>query len=106
MKILATIHAKRNEGLSGIPSINELVPGAYMPPGWYGFFGPAHLPRPIVERLNAEVVKALNAPDMRAKIEEATFTIITGTPEDFADMVRRSVDIYAKIVKASGIKPE
>jgi tripartite-type tricarboxylate transporter receptor subunit TctC len=106
IKVLATLHATRFEGLPDVPAVAEAVPGSDMPPGWYGFFGPARLPRPIVERLNAEVNKALASPEVRAKLQQATFTIMEGTPQQFAALVRDSMATYANIVKATGIRFE
>ena len=87
-------------------SVVEALPGGDMPQGWYGFFGPARLPRPIVARLNGDILKILADRETRAKIEESTFAVLGGTPEDFAEMVRNSLDVYAKIVQAAGVKAE
>jgi tripartite-type tricarboxylate transporter receptor subunit TctC len=106
IKVLATLHAKRVEGLPDVPAVGEALPGSDMPPGWYGFFGPARLPRPIVDRINAEVNKALRSPETRTKLQEMTFAITEGSPEEFAALVRSSMATYAKIVRATGVKFE
>ena len=106
VKVLAMTHGRRYEGMPEIPSIVEALPGGDMPQGWYGFFGPARLPRPIVARLNGEILRLLGDRDMKARIEEATFSVMGGTPEEFGELVRQSLDVYAKVVQATGVKGE
>ena len=106
VKILATLEPGRYAGLPGMPSIIESVPAFLKPASWFGFFGPAGLPQPIVARLNAEMVKALNAPEVRAKLEDVGFAVIGDTPEQFAALIRAGMRQYGAIIKAAGIQPE
>ena len=106
IRILGLIEAKRQPSAPDIPTIGESVPGYVIPVSWFGFFGPAGLPAPIVKRLNAELLKALHAPDIRAKIEAAGMPVL-GTPaEDFAAVVRDDIEMWRKIATAVNIKPE
>ena len=70
------------------------------------FFGPAGLARPVVQRLNGEIVKALNLPDVRAALEAQSLIIIGSTPEELTEQMKAEMPIYAKVVKAAGIQPE
>ncbi len=106
LRILAINNAERYPGLPDIPTVAEQVPGYEQPPGWMGYLGPAGMPRAIVTRLNAEIVKAMNSPDIKAKAQNIGFIASTTTPEGFAEMIKRDTAITGRIVKAAGIQPE
>ena len=106
IKLLGMIEAKRQASAPDIPTIGESVPGYVMPGAWNGFFGPAGLPAPIVKRLNSEMLKALHAPDARAKLEAAGMSVTGLSVEESAARVKSSIEMYGKIAAAIGIKPE
>jgi tripartite-type tricarboxylate transporter receptor subunit TctC len=106
VKGIALIDSKRNPGLPDVPAMNEILPGYEMPESWFAFFGPAGLPGPIVARLNSDISKAVNSPEVRPKLDERNITIITGTPENVTALSRNAIDIYGKVVKAAGLQPE
>jgi tripartite-type tricarboxylate transporter receptor subunit TctC len=106
IKILGLVEAKRQPSVPNVPAIGESVPGYAMPRSWLGFFGPAGLPAPIVKRLNTELLKALHAPDMRAKLEAAGMPVLGTAAEDFAAVVRDDIEMYRKIAAAAEIRPE
>jgi tripartite-type tricarboxylate transporter receptor subunit TctC len=71
---------------------------------WQGFLAPAGTPRPIVERLNAEIVRALRAPDVRERlVTQGGNEIVTGAPEDFAALIRADLQSYARLIKQANI---
>lgn len=105
-KVLAILEPQRYTRLSDVPSITEIMPAFRKPSTWFGFFGPAKLPPAIVARLNAEMQKAITAPDARAKFEAQDLTIIAGTPEHFAALQKDGIEQFGKIIKAAGIQPE
>jgi tripartite-type tricarboxylate transporter receptor subunit TctC len=88
------------------PVLADLVPGFEAPLSYFGFYGPAGLPRPIVNRLNAEAQKALNSPEVRDKLTELGYGILGGTAEEFAAMINKAVPVFARVIKAAGIQPE
>lgn len=106
LKILAVLEPTRYPGLPDVPSINEAVPSFQKPPSWFGFFGPARLPKPVLDRLNAELVRALHEPDIRSKFDDAALAVIGNMPEQFAAMLRSAIEQYGRIMKAAGIEPE
>ena len=106
IKVLAVLEAKRYPGLPDVPAVSESVPGFRKPTTWFGFFGPAGLPQPILARLNSEIVKAINAPETRTKLEAMGLAPIANTPEQFAAMLKNGIEQYGKIVKSAGIQPE
>jgi len=105
-KILAVLEPKRFSRRPDIPSMTELLPAFHKPSSWFGFFGPAGMPAPVVARLNAEIVKALNAPDVREKLDENGMAVIGGTPEAFRALIADGIVRYGAIIKAAGIQPE
>ncbi len=106
IKVLGLVESRRQPSVPNVPTIGESVPGYAMPRSWLGFFGPAGLPAPIVKRLNAELVKALHAPDTRARLEAAGMPVNGTSAEEFATVVRDDIEMYRKIATAARIERE
>jgi len=105
-RVIAILEPKRYDKLPDIPSMSEIIPAFSKPSTWFGFFGPAKLPPEMVARLNAEMRKAITAPEARAKLEASDLTIIAGTSEEFASLQREGIEQFGKIIKAAGIEPQ
>jgi len=86
-----------------IPAMAEALPG-FEVVGWYGVIGPANLPAPIVKRLHEELVKALNQPDVKSRIEGDGSEPVGSSPEEFRRFMHADLDKWAKLVKESGAK--
>jgi tripartite-type tricarboxylate transporter receptor subunit TctC len=71
---------------------------------WAGFLAPAGTPRAIVDRLNAEIVKALRAPDMEQLLRDQGSRVVTNSPDEFAAFIRKEQEELAALVKATGAK--
>lgn len=67
---------------------------------------PAKMPRPIVNRLHAELVRALNAPDTRERLQGLGADPVGNTPEQYAAFMQNEITKWAKVIKAAGIKGE
>jgi tripartite-type tricarboxylate transporter receptor subunit TctC len=106
IRVIGVVERKRQESTPEVPTIGESIPGYVMPSSWLGFFGPAGLPEPIVKRLNDEILKAIHAPDVRAKLEAAGMPVTGTSAEEFGRMVKDDIETFRRIVQASGIKPE
>jgi tripartite-type tricarboxylate transporter receptor subunit TctC len=106
LKVLAVLEAKRYPGLPEVPSIGEALPGFEKPASWFGLFGPAGLPAPVLARLHDELVASLRDPDVRSKIDELAMSVIANTPEQFSVMLKSGIDQYGRLIKAAGIQPE
>jgi len=107
LKLIAFVDKTRSRLRPDIGTINEVLPTAYNLVIWWGFLGPANLPRPMVDRINAESGKALSDPALTSKM--STLTVIApspGAPEDFARQIRSDVESVGKVVAALGLKPE
>ena len=88
-----------------IPAIAETVKGFDLV-SWFAAFVPAGTPRPIIDRLNAEIRKALADPGVAAKLSEQTLDPMHMTPDDFAKTLRSDFDRFRDIVKLSGARIE
>jgi tripartite-type tricarboxylate transporter receptor subunit TctC len=106
VKILAVLEPTRYAKLPDVRSMSEIIPAFQKPSSWFGFLGPPGLPREIVTRLNSEMVKALKAPDVVAKLEDNGMAVIGGTPDEFAALMKDGIARYGAIIKAAGIQPE
>src|SRR5262249_58717669 len=105
VKLLAVLDPTRYARLPQVRSMSEIIPAFKKPSSWFGFLGPAALPRDIVTRLNAEMVKALTAPEVAGKLEDNGMAGIGGTPEEFAALIAGGIARYGAIVQAAGIQP-
>jgi tripartite-type tricarboxylate transporter receptor subunit TctC len=102
---IAVTSPKRSQFLPDTPTIAETVPG-YDVVNWYAIFAPAKTPAPIVSRLNAEIVKALAAPEVRKRFTDLALDADTSTPEELGAYLGREIKKWAQVVKTAGIKPE
>jgi tripartite-type tricarboxylate transporter receptor subunit TctC len=89
----------------GVPPIADFVPG-FEAQSWVAMLAPAATPRDIVRRLNAEVGKALAAPEVRERLLQLGFENATGTPEDLARWVRDETAKWSKVIREQGITAE
>jgi tripartite-type tricarboxylate transporter receptor subunit TctC len=106
LRALAVTENHRAKIAPELPSIKETLPNYDMPDLWFGFLGPANLPAPVVQRLNAELQKVLTTSEVAARLEKLGMEIAGGTPEQAAAAVKRDVAVFRKVVDAAGIKPE
>ena len=106
IRAVGFVEAKRQASVPEIPTIGESVPGYVMPASWLGFFAPAGLPDAILKRLNAEIVKAVQSPEIRARLEGAGMPVVGTSSDEFARMVKDDIETFRKIISAAGIKPE
>jgi tripartite-type tricarboxylate transporter receptor subunit TctC len=86
-----------------VPTVSETVPG-YEVLGWYGFAAPAGTPRPVIERLNAELVKATTTPEFSSQIEKRGLIPQSFSLGQTREFVARDAERWGRAVKASGAK--
>ncbi len=105
LTLLAVTEAKRSDLLPDVPTVAETLPG-YALGVWYGLFGPAELPKELVDRLNAAANQALAEPAVRARMNTMGVEVVKASPEQFATVLRRDADEYGKLITDLGIKAE
>jgi len=103
VRALGVSGAHRSPAFPDLPTIGETVPG-YLAPTWTGVVAPAGVPRPIVDRLNAAINRALVSEAFKQKFAKIGDEPAGGTPEDFAEIVRADSAKWADVVKRSGAK--
>jgi tripartite-type tricarboxylate transporter receptor subunit TctC len=98
--------AKRTAAAPGFPALAESgVPG-YEVVTWFAIVAPAATPKPLIARLNAEVVRAIDAPDTRKRFIDLATDPASSTPEELAAYNRSELAKWKKVIKSAGIKPE
>jgi tripartite-type tricarboxylate transporter receptor subunit TctC len=104
LKILAFGADKRHPNWPEIPSTGEAGLKGYEAGTWFGVVTRAGTPRPIVDRLNKEIVAALGAQDLKDRLVATGFDVLGSTPEEFSRFIRTDQTRAAKVIKAAGIK--
>jgi tripartite-type tricarboxylate transporter receptor subunit TctC len=106
IRALATTGAARSASFPDIPTIAESGYPGYEATNWYAFVAPGKTPRDIVERLNREIVRALNGPDVREQLLRNGMEPMPGTSEALAKHIEREYRVWGRVVKEAGIRAE
>jgi tripartite-type tricarboxylate transporter receptor subunit TctC len=106
LRALAVTSARRVSAVPDLPTIAESgVPG-FDVSAWNGIFVPAGVPAPIVAKLNADIAAAVKAPELRARLTAEGGDVVGNSSEEFARFVRNDIAMWAKVVKATGLRTE
>jgi tripartite-type tricarboxylate transporter receptor subunit TctC len=105
LRALAVTSPRRVSLAPDLPTMAEAVPG-FEVSSWYGIAGPAGLPKEVVDRLQAEVGRAIAAPDTRERRAAPRVAPRALAPEAFADFVRRDVARWAKVIRDGNVQPD
>ena len=104
LRVLAIGGTKRSVVLPDVPPMAEAgVPGFDFA-AWTGYLVPAGTPRDVIAKLHTDIVRTLNAPDVREKMVTLGFELVGNSPEEFAALIRNDIARFGKLVKAAGIK--
>lgn len=104
MRPLAVTSAKRVDDLPQVPTIAESGYKGFEAVTWFGFVAPAATPKDAINRLNAEIGKALLAADVQKKLNDQGADVLGGTPEQFGALIKSDIARWAPIIKESGAK--
>ena len=105
LRALGVTSLTRNPALPDIPPVAETVPG-FQNITWHSVQIPAGTPAPIVKRLNAELVKVVNQPDVQSRFKEQGLTPVGNSPEEVRKLARAESQEVAKLVKQIGLQPQ
>jgi tripartite-type tricarboxylate transporter receptor subunit TctC len=106
LRVLASTGLKRSEeAVPNLPTMNEILPG-YDRTSWFGLFAPAGVPRPIIDKLNKEIVDIVQLPAVRKRFVGSGAEIASSTPEALGERLRTDLQQYAKTMREAGIQPE
>jgi tripartite-type tricarboxylate transporter receptor subunit TctC len=104
LKAIAVTGSKRLASLPNVPTVSEVgIPG-YDFTVWYGFFVPAGTPRTIVDRLNADLVRTMQSPEVREKLAPMGADLTVSTPDGFGTLLRDELVRWTKLAKETGLK--
>lgn len=105
VKAIGVVSPERSRLLPDVPIMTESVPGYETLPEGTALFGTGRTPAPVLRRLHAEAVAALNHPEVREKLTASGSDIATSpSPEEFAAQIKRHIALIQRIVKAAGLK--
>lgn len=105
VRALAVTSVKPSAALPELPTVAETVPGYFAGP-WYGVLAPAGTPGRIISRLNGEIVRILNAPEVRDRLTRDGAEPVAGTPEEFAAFIRAETARVGEVIRQAGIRVE
>jgi tripartite-type tricarboxylate transporter receptor subunit TctC len=102
-RALAVSSLKRNHNLPDVPTVAESGLPGFEVTSWYGCCAPAGVPKPILDKLNADLVKTLNLPDIRERFAQQSVDVRPMTREEFAAWIRNEIAKWTKVVQGAGI---
>ncbi|MES2999587.1 MAG: tripartite tricarboxylate transporter substrate-binding protein, partial [Pseudomonadota bacterium] len=103
---VAVSSSQRAKLLPEVPTMSESGTAELTLNSWNGILAPARTPRPVLDRLNAELIGALHDAVFKEKLESMGFAVTAGSPENFGEQIRRDLTRYSEIVKTAGIKAD
>jgi tripartite-type tricarboxylate transporter receptor subunit TctC len=104
LKAVAVTSLKRTSAMPDVPTVHESGLPGFEIVGWYGLLAPAGLPKPILHRLNTEIVRIVEQPAFREGVAADGAEVVTSTPEQFRAFLIADVAKWAKLLKESGAK--
>ena len=102
---LAVTTPKRSSALPDLPTMNTIYPG-FESDNWYAMFFPKNTPKTIVDRMNAEVRKALETPEIKAFMPREALDPVASSPEELSALLKREIEKYAKVIRFANIRAE
>ena len=104
-KAVAVTTPKRSPALPDLPTMNTFYPG-FESDNWYAMFYPKGTPRPIVDKMNAEIKKAVETPEIKAFFPKEALDPVASSPEELTALLKREIPKYAKVIKFANIPTE
>lgn len=106
VKLIAIGAGKRSPGMPQTPTVKESGLPDFEASTWIGLYGPASLPKPIVDRISKEIVAILKQPDVLDQLVKMGMDVSSGTPEELAQSLERDLKLWGKTVREGNIKAE
>ena len=105
LRALAFTHSIRSSAMPDLPTVGETLPG-FEVIHWYGIWGPRGMPRDIVSRWNSEIARILQTEEMKNRARAEGLEIAGGPPKEFADIVKRDIEKWRRVMKEAKIQRE
>ena len=106
LRPLAVATLARTPLLPEVPTVDQSGLKGYESIAWYGLLAPAGTPGPVVDRLNAELVRSVQTPEVRENLLRQGTEIVASSPARFAQVIREDIVKWTKVVKAAAVKPD
>jgi tripartite-type tricarboxylate transporter receptor subunit TctC len=106
MRALAVTTSKRSPDLPGVPTMAESGFTAFEAPAWWAVLAPAKTPPDILKRMNEELNKVLQNPEIKKRLDSQGIDIVAGTSDAARVFVERQIDVWAKVIKDNNIKAD
>jgi tripartite-type tricarboxylate transporter receptor subunit TctC len=104
LRLIAISGSKRLEAMPEVPTIAESGMPGYVTNFWWGYMAPANTPRPVVERLNREIVAVASLPEVRNTVVSQGWEVAANTPEEFARIIQADAEKWGAIGRRLGVK--
>lgn len=105
-RLLAWTGKKRAASMPDVPTLSETALPGFEVATWFGFSVPAGVPRPIIDKLNREMVGVLRSPAMLDKFTAMGLDALASTPEEMSERIRVEYPVWVKVMRSAGIEPE
>lgn len=106
LRALAVIAKERLPALPDVPTVAEAGLPGFEVTTWYGILAPAGTPRPVVARLNGELVKVMHSPEMKERLAGIGTDPVTSTPEEFAAYIQAEIAKWGDVIRKAGLKAD
>jgi tripartite-type tricarboxylate transporter receptor subunit TctC len=106
VRAIATTGSKRSNTMPEMPTVSEGGVKGYEATIWLGIMAPAGTPKPVIDRLNGEITKIVNRPDVRKSWQEQGAIPMSMSPGEFERYLNADIAKWAKVVKISGARPD
>jgi tripartite-type tricarboxylate transporter receptor subunit TctC len=106
LRALALAAPQRSAVLPDVPTADEAGLPKFEVTTWYGILAPAGTPRPVVARLNGELGRIMHSSEMKERLDALATDPVTGTPEEFAELIRREIAKWGEVVREAGLKAD
>jgi tripartite-type tricarboxylate transporter receptor subunit TctC len=106
LRALATTSLKRTAALRDIPTVAESGLPGFDLTTWLGLMAPVGTPTAVIRRLHQESTKVLAMAEVAAKLKDLGMDVIGNAPDEFADVIKSEIPLWAKVIKEAGVQPE
>lgn len=105
-RLLAWTGTKRAASMPDVPTLSDSVLPGFEVATWFGFSVPAGVPRPIIDKLNREMVGVVRSPAMLEKFTAMGLDALASSPEQMSERIRAEYPVWVKVMRSAGIEPE
>jgi tripartite-type tricarboxylate transporter receptor subunit TctC len=106
LRALAFASSKRSPEFPDVPTMAEAGVKDFEPTIWFGVMAPGATPPPLLERLNAEITKVLNTPELQSRIAATGGAFTPNTPQQYAEFLRADTELWIKVIRETGARVE